>query len=177
MAGIDHRSLAKSTPNGVRAVDGLDLQIADGEFFALLGPSGCGKTTLLRTIAGLEAATEGTVRIGDARRHPDRTGQARRGDGLPGLRALPAHERGGEHRLPAEGTTGRHGYSYAAAERTAGALSLQGLLERKPGQLSGGQQQRVALARAIASQAQGAACSTSRCPTWTPGCGWRRARS
>ena len=46
----------------MRAVDGLDLTSRDGEFFALLGPSGCGKTTLLRTIAGLEPATDGTVR-------------------------------------------------------------------------------------------------------------------
>jgi multiple sugar transport system ATP-binding protein len=63
MAGIDIEGLATVYPNGVRAVDGLDLHVADGEFFALLGPSGCGKTTLLRTIAGLEGATEGTVRI------------------------------------------------------------------------------------------------------------------
>ena len=57
MASIEMRSLAKVYPNGVRAVDGIDLTIADGEFFALLGPSGCGKTTLLRTLAGLEVAT------------------------------------------------------------------------------------------------------------------------
>ena len=50
---------------GVRALDGLDLEIGDGEFFALLGPSGCGKTTLLRSIAGLETPTSGTIRIGD----------------------------------------------------------------------------------------------------------------
>src|SRR3954463_15040910 len=63
MAGIDIEGLATVYPNGVRAVDGLDLTVADGEFFALLGPSGCGKTPLLPTIAGLESATEGTVRI------------------------------------------------------------------------------------------------------------------
>ncbi|HEX4226369.1 MAG TPA: ATP-binding cassette domain-containing protein, partial [Pseudonocardiaceae bacterium] len=65
MAGIDVRDLSTVYPNGVRAVDGLDLRINDGEFFALLGPSGCGKTTLLRTIAGLEQASEGTVSIGE----------------------------------------------------------------------------------------------------------------
>src|SRR5262249_9552043 len=57
--------LTKEFPGGVRALDGLDLSIVDGEFFALLGPSGCGKTTLLRTIAGRESPTSGTVRIGD----------------------------------------------------------------------------------------------------------------
>jgi len=65
MAGIVLSGLVKEFPGGVRALDGLDLEIADGEFFALLGPSGCGKTTLLRTIAGLEPPTGGAVRIGE----------------------------------------------------------------------------------------------------------------
>src|SRR5829696_9192348 len=65
MAGVEIRGLSTVYPNGVRAVDGLDVEIADGEFFALLGPSGCGKTTLLRTIAGLEQASSGVVRIGE----------------------------------------------------------------------------------------------------------------
>src|SRR2546430_7218359 len=64
MAGIELTGLSTVYPNGVRAVDDLDVSIVDGEFFALLGPSGCGKTTLLRTIAGLERATSGTVSIG-----------------------------------------------------------------------------------------------------------------
>src|SRR5262249_1465628 len=64
MAPIVLSGLSKVYGGAVRAVDNLDLSIMDGEFFALLGPSGCGKTTLLRTIAGLEDATEGTVSIG-----------------------------------------------------------------------------------------------------------------
>ena len=63
-ATIVMEGLVKQYPNGVRGVDGVDLSIDDGEFFALLGPSGCGKTTLLRSIAGLETITEGTLRIG-----------------------------------------------------------------------------------------------------------------
>ncbi|MDX6236254.1 MAG: multiple sugar transport system ATP-binding protein [Kribbellaceae bacterium] len=59
MAGIDIEGLATVYPNGVRAVDGLDLTVADGEFFAF----GCGKTTLLRTIAGLESTSEGAAWI------------------------------------------------------------------------------------------------------------------
>ncbi|HEY3557640.1 MAG TPA: ABC transporter ATP-binding protein [Kribbella sp.] len=152
MAGIDIEGLATVYPNGVRAVDGLDLHVADGEFFALLGPSGCGKTTLLRTIAGLESATEGTVRI-------DATDVTRMEPGKRGVAmvfqdyALFPHMNVSENityplkvRRVAAATRGE------VASRTAGELSLDGLLERKPGQLSGGQQQRVALARAIASE-------------------------
>ena len=152
MAGIDIEGLSTVYPNGVRAVDGLDLSVADGEFFALLGPSGCGKTTLLRTIAGLESATEGTVRIDGhdvTRTEPGKRGVAMVFQDY----ALFPHMTVAENityplkvrRAPAAQRT-------AAAERTSTELSLQGLLDRRPGQLSGGQQQRVALARAIASE-------------------------
>ena len=49
---------------GANAVEGLDLEIADGEFMCLLGPSGCGKTTTLRMIAGLEHLSDGEIRVG-----------------------------------------------------------------------------------------------------------------
>src|SRR5690606_22129329 len=65
MANITATSLVKEYPGGVRGVDEIDVEIADGEFFALLGPSGCGKTTLLRSIAGLEAITAGQLVIGE----------------------------------------------------------------------------------------------------------------
>jgi len=150
MAGIELRGLSKVYPNGVRAVDGLDLHIGDGEFFALLGPSGCGKTTLLRTIAGLETASGGQVRIGDR----DVTGLA------PGQRdvamvfqdyALFPHMSVVDNiayplRIRKVGRSERR----ARAVQTGAGLSLDQLMDRRPGQLSGGQQQRVALARAIA---------------------------
>ena len=59
MSGIEIRDVTKIYPNGVKAVDGLDLHVAEGEFVVLVGPSGCGKTTLLRMIAGLEDVTYG----------------------------------------------------------------------------------------------------------------------
>ncbi|TDC77200.1 ABC transporter ATP-binding protein [Streptomyces hainanensis] len=150
MAAIALTGLTKDYPGGVRALDGLELDVADGEFFALLGPSGCGKTTILRTIAGLEEATAGTVVIGgdDVTRLP------------PGRRdvamvfqdyALFPHMTVTDNvayplRIRKVPTAERRG----RAAETAGQLGLTKQLDRRPGQLSGGQQQRVALARAMA---------------------------
>jgi multiple sugar transport system ATP-binding protein len=154
MAEVVLSSLVKEFPGGVRAIDRLDLRIEDGEFFALLGPSGCGKTTLLRTIAGLEAPTEGTIQIGgrdvtrvqpggrdvamvfqDYALYPHMTVIDNIAYPLK-VKRVPKAER---HRTAAE----------------AGAsLQLEATMERRPGQLSGGQQQRVALARAIAYRPQ-----------------------
>jgi multiple sugar transport system ATP-binding protein len=154
MSAITMRELTKVYPNGVRALDALDLEIADGEFFALLGPSGCGKTTLLRTIAGLEVASGGSVRIGER----DVTNLP------PGKRdvamvfqdyALFPHMTVRDNiayplRIKKVDRRSRSG----KAAETADELGLSGLLERRPGQLSGGQQQRVALARAMACHPQ-----------------------
>ncbi|MDQ6658833.1 MAG: ABC transporter ATP-binding protein [Actinomycetota bacterium] len=154
MATVELAGLVKEYPNGVRGVNGVDLSIGDGEFFALLGPSGCGKTTLLRTLAGLEAATEGTISIGER----DVTALS------PGDRdiamvfqdyALFPHMSVAENiayplRIKKVGRAERA----AKAASTAEQLSLGSLLDRRPSQLSGGQQQRVALARAIASHPQ-----------------------
>ena len=155
MASIDTRRTDQGLPRGsAAALDALDLTIADGEFFALLGPSGCGKTTLLRTIAGLEEATGGRAPASADRDVTDAAaGQAGRGDGLPGLRALPAHGRHRQHRLPAAHQEGRRASSGARRRpRPAPGSGCRHLMERRPGQLSGGQQQRVALARAMACQ-------------------------
>ena len=65
MGGIQLAETTKVYPNGVKAIDGVSLDIRDGEFMVLVGPSGCGKSTLLRMIAGLEEVTEGSVVIGD----------------------------------------------------------------------------------------------------------------
>ena len=101
----------------VPAVRGIDLDIRDGEFTVLVGPSGCGKSTLLRTIAGLEEASRRHHR--DRRRGRQRLPPARprRGDGLPGLRALPAHERRQEHRLRPEGAQDAEGRGRRARRR------------------------------------------------------------
>ena len=152
MPGIEIASITKVFPGGVTALDSLDLSIKDGEFFALLGPSGCGKTTLLRTIAGLEAATSGQIVIGER----DVTPLA------PGARnvamvfqdyALYPHMTVRENIAYPLKVKGVHRHQRGAEAESAGAhLSLSQLMERRPGQLSGGQQQRVALARAIATR-------------------------
>ena len=128
----------------------LDLDIEDGEFVVFVGPSGCGKSTLLRLIAGLEDTTSRQDHHRRPRRHRRGPGQAQARDGLPVLRALPAHDGRQEHRLPAE--DGRRGPGRRSTRRSPNAariLNLTNYLERRPGQLSGGQRQRVAIGRAI----------------------------
>jgi ABC-type sugar transport system ATPase subunit len=65
VAAISLSKLTKVYATGVKALDALDLDVADGEFVVLVGPSGCGKTTALRMVAGLERITSGTVSFGD----------------------------------------------------------------------------------------------------------------
>ena len=150
--GVTVSSLVKEFPGEVRALDGLNFTIEEGEFFALLGPSGCGKTTLLRTLAGLEVPTEGEIDIG-----------GRNVTGVPAGRrnvamvfqdyALYPHMTVVDNiAYPLKvRKVGRRERTEAAAE-TASHLQLGKLLDRRPGQLSGGEQQRVALARAIVVQ-------------------------
>ena len=136
----------------VAAVDHVDLDIADGEFFALLGPSGCGKTTTLRMIAGLEFPTAGSLTIfGDEvgtlppNKRPVNT--------VFQSYALFPHLNVVDN--VAFGMRMRKVAKAEARRRAAEALELVQLgnfANRKPAQLSGGQQQRVALARAIVNQ-------------------------
>ena len=85
--------------DGLTAVDGVSLEIAAGEFFSLLGPSGCGKTTTLRMIAGFEEPDEGRVLPRRRRRDSALPQAAQREHGLPGLRAVPAHDGRRQRRL------------------------------------------------------------------------------
>jgi spermidine/putrescine transport system ATP-binding protein len=133
----------------VTAVDGIDLDVPGGEFFALLGPSGCGKTTTLRLVAGFEQPTEGRILL----------------DGVDMART-PPHKRKVNTVFQsyalfpflsvadnvAFGLRFQDVDKREARRRVAEALALvqlRGLERRRPAQLSGGQQQRVALARAL----------------------------
>lgn len=153
-ATITMTDLVKQYPNGVRGVDGVSLHIDDGEFFALLGPSGCGKTTLLRSIAGLETITEGTLEIGE--RDMTRAEPGERGVAMvfQDYALFPHMDVSDNIAYPLRIRKVDKVERKEIAASTAGRLSLEHLLERRPGQLSGGQQQRVALARAIATRPQ-----------------------
>ena len=150
MAAIELHEVVKTFPNGVRAVDGVDLTIDDGEFIVLVGPSGCGKTTLLRCIAGLEEITDGAIFIGDR----DVTDVAPKNRDIAMVfqnYALYPHmsvRRNLAYGLKVRGTPRRE-IAKRIAE-TARLLGLDELLDRRPLALSGGQRQRVAMGRAIA---------------------------
>jgi multiple sugar transport system ATP-binding protein len=154
MTAIELAGLSTVYPNGVRAVDELDLSVVDGEFFALLGPSGCGKTTLLRTIAGLEQSSSGTIHLGGK----DVTGvdAGKRGVAMvfQDYALFPHMTVAQNIAYPLRVRRQSRQAQEDAARSTSEGLGLAGLLERRPAQLSGGQQQRVALARAIAMSAE-----------------------
>jgi multiple sugar transport system ATP-binding protein len=154
MSAVSFSGVSKRYKDGPKAVDSLDLDIADGEFMVFVGPSGCGKSTALRMLAGLEEITDGELRIGDQVVN----------DLPPGDRdiamvfqnyALYPH------------MTVRENIGFAlevakidkkeAKQRVEEAASLLGLteyLERLPKALSGGQRQRVAMGRAIVRSPQ-----------------------
>ncbi|MER7505827.1 ABC transporter ATP-binding protein [Nonomuraea pusilla] len=154
MAAIELRGLTKVYPGGVTALDALDLVVPDGEFFALLGPSGCGKTTLLRTIAGLEAATGGAVVIGGRDVTGVQPGERDVAMVFQDYALFPHMDVADNIAYPLRIKKAPKGTRRAKAAEVGARLGLDGLMDRRPGQLSGGQQQRVALARVMATQAQ-----------------------
>jgi putative ABC transport system ATP-binding protein len=157
---VELRNVSKTYERGsqrVAVLDDVSLDIAEGEFIALMGPSGSGKTTLLNLIGGIDSPTSGSVTIAGSR--IDRLGEA----ALSRWRAkhvgfifqlynlLPMLSAQRNVELPLLLTK----LGAAQRRRNAGiALQLVGLADRathKPSELSGGQQQRVAIARAIVS--------------------------
>jgi putative spermidine/putrescine transport system ATP-binding protein len=136
----------------VVAVDGIDLEVRDGEFFSMLGPSGSGKTTTLRMIAGFELPTEGRIELQgeDVSRRPP---YERDVNTVFQDYALFPHMSVGDN--IAYGLRVRHVPKGERRDRVAEALRmvrLEGYEARRPSQLSGGQRQRVALARALVNR-------------------------
>ncbi|MFO7675760.1 MAG: sn-glycerol-3-phosphate ABC transporter ATP-binding protein UgpC [bacterium] len=154
MGRVRFSGVTKVFDRKVTAVDRLDLEVADREFFVLVGPSGCGKSTTLRLLAGLDEPTAGTIHIGDR----DVTWTEPRDRDIAMVfqnYALYPH------------MSVRDNMAFALKLRkvpkpqvrslvgeAAGILGIEELLDRKPRALSGGQRQRVALGRAIVRHPQ-----------------------
>ena len=139
------RAVSRRFANGVTALDGIDLDVAEGDFLVLLGPSGCGKSTLLRLVAGLDTPQSGTIEWRGGPPEPGEIGFVFQDPTLmpwaSALRnaALPLRLRGDRQ----------------AMERAAAALDQVGLNdfhEARPKTLSGGMRMRVSIARALASR-------------------------
>ena len=154
MAQIVLDEVDKLYPGGVKGIDGLNLDIADGEFMVLVGPSGCGKSTALRSIAGLEEITSGEISIG-GRVVNDLPPKDRDIAMVFQNYALYPHMTV-EQNL-AFGLQQRKTPKDEIRRRVVGVAKMLGLeefLNRKPSALSGGQRQRVAMGRAIVREPQ-----------------------
>ena len=150
MASISFKNLSKTFPDGTQALRGIDLEVKQGEFLALVGPSGCGKTTLLRILAGLEQPSAGIVFIDE---RDASTLQPRDRDLAMVFQNYAL--------FPHLSVFDNLGFGLKARRRpkeeieqavrpVAERLGLSDLLKRKPNELSGGQRQRVALGRLLA---------------------------
>jgi putative ABC transport system ATP-binding protein len=143
------------TDGKVRALDGVDLTVATGEFVAITGPSGCGKSTLLGLLAALDVPDSGTIRVGHFDlghlENPDRFRRQEVGlvfqlhNLLPRLTVLENVE------IVMMGSDRPHAERAVYARQLLADVGLAHLAGRRPPQLSGGERQRVAVARALAN--------------------------
>ena len=150
MARVELNDVCKTYPNGVEAIHGIDVDIADGEFIVLVGPSGCGKSTLLRMVAGLETVTEGEIRIGE---HIVNDLEPADRDIAMVFQNYALYPHMTVFNNMAYGLKIRGVAKDVIERRVRKAAEILELtddqLGRKPRQLSGGQRQRVAMGRAI----------------------------
>jgi len=148
MSAIECQDVFFDYPNGVSALEEINLSVPDGAFVSLIGPSGCGKSTLLRLAADVLQPTAGRVSIGDA---PPRAARTARRIGMvfqePALLRWRRVARNVE--LPLELGGRRDEEGRRRALELLARVGLADTAERLPRQLSGGQRQRVALARAL----------------------------
>ena len=148
MSGVQLSGVAKDY-GATRVIEGLDLAVNPGEFCVFVGPSGCGKSTILRMIAGLEATSGGSIRIGE--RDVTREDASRRGVAMVFQNyALYPHMTVAENMGFALKMAKRPKDEIASrVAEVAKTLQIEPYLDRRPADLSGGQRQRVAIGRAL----------------------------
>ena len=149
MARVMLKDVEKTYPNGFKAVNGFNLDIADKEFVVFVGPSGCGKSTTLRCVAGLEEITGGTIHIGERLvndvppKDRDIAMVFQNYALYPHMTVFENMAFGLKLRKVAKDVISQK------VEKAAKILGIEKMLDRKPKTLSGGQRQRVAVGRAI----------------------------
>lgn len=151
MARIELKELVKKFGKIV-AVNGIDLEIEEGEFLIMVGPSGCGKTTTLNMISGLETPTSGEVRIGDVVVNDLDPGQRGLGMVFQDLALFPHMTVFENIAFGLRVKKVPDGELRERVREAADAMRITKLLEKKPAECSGGEAQRVALARTIVTQ-------------------------
>ncbi len=153
MAGVTFEHISKHF-SGVKAVDDVSFDIADGEFVCLLGPSGCGKTTTLRLMAGLEQPTSGRIYIGEREVTQAKPKERDIGMVFQDYALFPHMSISDNISYPLKVRGVSPAERRERALEVARNLGIEPLLERRPGQISGGQQQRASVARAVVHKPQ-----------------------
>ena len=143
---VSLRSVGKTFERGTVALDGFNLDVRDGEFVSLLGASGCGKSTALRIIAGLSAASAGTVEW------PNGAGQLGFVFQEPTL--MPWADVAANVRLPLKLAASDEGQSRAAVMQALEHVGLTDFAQAFPRELSGGMKMRTSIARALVTEPQ-----------------------
>ncbi len=155
MAALSFSKVAKTYGSGegaVRAVQDMDLEIADGEFLALLGPSGCGKSSTLRMTVGLEEISGGEISF-DGKRVNELSPQERNvAMGFENYSLYPNLTVRGNLSFPLEIAGVPKSDAQARVKQVGELLDIGPIMDRMPSELSGGQQQRVSLGRALVRQ-------------------------
>ncbi len=151
MARIELSGITKDWGSAV-AVDGMDLNLEDGEFVAILGPSGCGKSTTLFMLAGIYAPSAGDIRFDGVRVNDVEARHRNVGIVFQSYALYPNMSVLQNILFPLRFKRVPSSQAEAAAREIAKLVQIEELLERRPSQLSGGQQQRVALARALVKE-------------------------
>ena len=149
MPHLELQNIRKAFSETVVPVKDLSLKVNEGDFLTLLGPSGCGKSTTLRIIAGLEAPTQGEIRIGKRSVTALKPGDRNIAMVFQSYALYPHMTVFDNIASPLKLQKQADKTIRDRVTQVAASLNLEDLLKRKPGQLSGGQRQRVALGRAL----------------------------